>query len=111
MINLQKGVVYKSRYNGMVEYKGLDRFCGETTYMFRRLSIGDMTYIRLDQIDDFLEPQETMESLKQQRDELLVALEQLREAFVMAAGNKSPFAKCALQVAGEAIAKAKGGAS
>lgn len=40
-------------------------------------------------------------------DELLVALEKLREAFVIAAGDKSPFAKCALQMADEAIDKAK----
>ncbi|UYB71591.1 hypothetical protein NBH81_03575 [Aeromonas veronii] len=41
-------------------------------------------------------------------DELLVALEKLRGAFVMAAGDKSPFAKSAIQMADEAIAKAKG---
>ncbi|MEV3830192.1 hypothetical protein RI534_13225 [Aeromonas allosaccharophila] len=41
-------------------------------------------------------------------DELLAALEKLRETFVMAAGDKSPFAKCAIQMADEAIAKAKG---
>lgn len=66
MITLQKGAVYKSRCNGMVEYIGLDRFCGETTHQFRRLTYGGMTYIQPEQLDEFLAPQETLETIKQQ---------------------------------------------
>jgi hypothetical protein len=40
--------------------------------------------------------------------ELLEALEKLKEAFIVAVGDKSPFAKVALSIANEAIAKARG---
>lgn len=66
MITLQKGAVYQSRHNGMVEYIGLDRFWGEYTHQFRRLAVGDMTYIQPEQLDEFLAPQETLETVKQQ---------------------------------------------
>lgn len=73
MISLKIGEVYKSRSNGMVEYIGTDRYLGHTSLQFRRLSAGDMTYINPDHLDDFLEPQEMLESVKQQRDDLLAA--------------------------------------
>jgi hypothetical protein len=40
--------------------------------------------------------------------ELLESLEKLKEAFIVAVGDKSPFAKVALGIASEAIAKARG---
>ncbi len=49
--------------------------------------------------------------LLEERDELLAALDTLRVAFVIAVGDKSPFAKQALLPADAAIAKAKGGAA
>ena len=79
MITLQKGAVYKSRHNGAVEYIGRDRFYGETTHKFRRLNYGGTSYVLPEELDDFLEPKETLESVKQQRDELVSVLESTRD--------------------------------
>lgn len=61
-------------------------------------------YVSMTYVDD---QQVGLRIAQRKNDELLAALEKLREAFVVAAGDKSPFAKCAMQMAGEAIAKAK----
>ncbi len=74
MINLQKGSVYETIGNGPVEYIGIDRYLGHSSYQFRRLNDGQMTYIRPDTLDEFLAPDESIETVKQQRDELVAAL-------------------------------------
>jgi len=120
MITLQKGAVYKSRWNGMVEYIGLDRFHGETTHKFRRLAYGGTTYIQPEQLDEFLAQQETLETVKQQRDELLAATKVLLEVLNKYGSTTSNIEvvtsadeeiAAAYRQARKAISSAEGGAS
>lgn len=109
MINLQKGAIYQHPNFGPLEYLRVDEFYGQRTLEFRQVSNGKSRYLLPEAVEKILATVETIETVKQQRDELSQALSILRESFVIAAGDKSPFAKCALAQADAAIAKAKGG--
>lgn len=54
MIELKIDTVYCSRHNGLVEYKGTDRYRGETTFVFRRMSDGCTSYILPSELDAYL---------------------------------------------------------
>ena len=45
-----KGGIYQSRTHGTVKYCGTDRYCGQTTLMFKSLTYGGMNYWLPDQI-------------------------------------------------------------
>ncbi|MCO4171805.1 hypothetical protein K8D10_08405 [Aeromonas veronii] len=82
-------------------------------------SVNALSHLSLEELESFAhqekcvsmtyvdDQQVCLRIAQRKNDELLVAMEKLREAFVMASGDKSPFAKCALQMAADAIAKAK----
>lgn len=74
MNNLQKGVIYQHANFGMLEYIRVDNFHGERTLEFRQVSNGKSKYLFPSEVEAMLAPQETIETVKQQRDELLAAL-------------------------------------
>lgn len=107
MSNLQKGVIYQNSNFGMLEYIRVDNFRGERTLEFRQVSDGKSRYLFPSEVEAMLAPQETIEAVRQQRDELLAAIEGLLSdgCVVMNCGNG------VLHAARIAIAKAKGGAA
>lgn len=73
MITLQKGAIYKHERYGMIEYQCIDTFANQRNFDFRQVSTGRSKLLSADEVEVMLSQQETIESVKQQRDDLLTA--------------------------------------
>ena len=79
MIELQQGAIYKST-SGRVKYDGIDSFCGEQTFRFKRLERIGTDYVLPSEIEKFLcidSKEKTYEDLVTMNKELLAALESI----------------------------------
>lgn len=73
MITLQKGAIYKHERYGLIEYQRIDTFANQRNFDFRQVSTGRSKLLSADEVEVMLSRQETIESVKQQRDDLLAA--------------------------------------
>lgn len=116
MKELTIGTMYKSARDGFVEYRGIDRYCGEMTMMFR-MQNGRTRFIDPAEVENgyLVEPENPevtalkaqLAAATAQRDELRAALSQIA-AVGYSWGNSD--AAYMSGIAEDAIAKAEGGA-
>lgn len=79
MIELKQGAIYKST-SGRVKYDGIDSFCGEQTFRFKRLERTGTDYVLPSEIEKFIlidDKEKTYEELAAMNEELLAALESI----------------------------------
>lgn len=52
--NLKIGTIYKSLGGDVQSYEGIDIYCGQMTFKFRRLSDGVCNHIKYEDIESFI---------------------------------------------------------
>lgn len=108
MIELKQGAIYKST-SGRVKYDGIDSFCGEQTFRFKRLDRTGTDYVLPSEIEKFIcidDKEKTYEELAAMNEELLAALEDMLKVSVMDVVSSDDFWS-AFNKANELLAKAK----